>query len=43
MGILVIAGVFALAVVGTAGALGLVKGLQIGTMIAAGKAFVPPP
>jgi membrane fusion protein (multidrug efflux system) len=30
-------------VVGTAGALGLVKGLQIGTMIAAGKAFVPPP
>ena len=30
-------------VVGAAGALGLVKGLQIGTMIAAGKAFVPPP
>jgi len=30
-------------VVGVAGALGLVKGLQIGTMIAAGKAFVPPP
>jgi membrane fusion protein (multidrug efflux system) len=30
-------------VVGVAGALGLVKGLQIGTMIAAAKAFVPPP
>ena len=30
-------------VVGVAVALGLVKGLQIGTMIAAGKAFVPPP
>ena len=30
-------------VVGVAVALGLVKGLQIGTMIAAGKSFVPPP
>jgi membrane fusion protein (multidrug efflux system) len=30
-------------VAGVAVALGLVKGLQIGTMIAAGKSFVPPP
>jgi membrane fusion protein (multidrug efflux system) len=30
-------------VVVAGGVLGLVKGLQIGTMIAAGKAFVPPP
>ena len=30
-------------VAGVAGALGVVKGLQIGTMIAAGKSFVPPP